>query len=60
MKNVPQAKQARHKARRERYSVASPPKALVRIHRKPELIHAGHHLSVAQLRSLYAVTQEMM
>jgi len=25
MKNVHQAKQARHKARRERYSVASPP-----------------------------------
>jgi len=26
MKNVHQAKQARHKARRERYSVASPPR----------------------------------
>ena len=51
-------KTRKQNARRERYLQATPPKAIVRLHRKPEMIHTGPRLSVAQMRSMYAVTSD--
>lgn len=47
-----------HKKRRARFSQDSPPKLLVRLRRKPELIYRGGKLSGAQLRAIDAVTRE--
>ena len=51
-------KTRKQNARRERYSASSPPKAIARLHRKPEMIHVGPRLSVAQMRAMHAVTSD--
>lgn len=55
------APQSKHqKKRRERFSRFSPPKALVRMHRKPQFIHIGPQLTSAQLRAIHAIVQEAL
>lgn len=49
-----------HKKRRARFSESSPPKLVARLGKKPELIHTGAKLTQAQMRALYAVTDNQV